>query len=69
MVLHDLAINDDNGRVALRAHVQPDVTYFHGDLGFGSVHIDLQFDVGVVKRDAHYWSDEPSSAWASRTND
>jgi hypothetical protein len=62
MAIHDRAIDDDNGRVALRAQVQPDVTYFHGDLGLGSVHIDLQFDVGVVKRDAHDRSDGPPRA-------
>jgi len=62
MPINDRAIDDNNGRVTLRAQVQPDVTYVHGDLGLGSVHIDLQFDMGMVKRDAHYRSDEPPSA-------
>ena len=62
MPINDRAIDDNNGRVTLRAQVQPDVTYVLGDLGLGSVHIDLQFDVCVVKRDAHYWSDEPTGA-------
>ena len=62
MAIQNLAIDNDNCRVALRAQVQPDITYFHRDRSFGSVHIDLQFDVCVVKRDAHYWSDEPTGA-------
>jgi hypothetical protein len=31
-------------------------------MGLGSVHIDLQFDVGVVKRDADHRSDGPPGA-------
>src|ERR1043166_844044 len=53
----DTAADDDHDRVPCRPHVHPNIIHIHADAGAGHVCVHFQFDMRVMKRNAHRGSD------------